>query len=143
MSEAQKQTIDFELVSPERKLVSEPVSMVVIPGSEGEMGVGPGHSSVLSSLNPGIVALYTNNNEEPRKIFVAGGFADVTAEICTVLAEEAIPLEDLKQSEIDQELKDLSEDLGMASEDADKAKIEVRIRVAKAKRRAVTGEAIF
>ncbi|GJL85142.1 MAG: ATP synthase epsilon chain [Micavibrio sp.] len=139
----EQSTIDFELVSPERKLVSEPVNMVVIPGSEGEMGVGSGHSSVLSSLNPGVIALYTNDNEEPRKIFVAGGFADVTAEICTVLAEEAILLEDLNQSEIDQELKDLNEDLGMAAEESDKAKIEDRITITKAKRRAVTGEAIF
>ena len=138
-----EQTIDFELVSPERKLVSEPVSMAVIPGSEGEMGVGAGHASVLTSLNPGVVALYTNDNESPRRIFVAGGFADVTAEICTVLAEEAIPVEDLDKGAIEQALKDLDEDLGMTVEESDKAKIEDRISITKAKYRAVTGEAVF
>ncbi len=143
MAEEEKQTIEFELVSPERKLVSEPVAMAVIPGEEGEFGAGPGHASLVSSLNPGILKLYTSANDEPRKIFVAGGFADVTAENCTVLAEQAIAFEDLDQKEIEQELKDLNEDLGMAEEETDKAKVQARLEIAKAKRRAVTGEAIF
>lgn len=143
MATTEKQTIEFELVSPERKLVSEPVTLAVIPGSEGEMGVGPGHASVLSSLNPGVVALYTNDNDTPRRIFVAGGFADVTAEICTVLAEHAIPVEDIDKAATEQELKDLAEDLEMAAEDADKAKVQAKIAIAKAKYRAATGEAVF
>ena len=82
--------IQFELVSPAEKLVSEKCHMVVVPGDEGMIGVLPGHSALVSSLKAGVVKMYKSENDnEPKRIFIAGGFADINPELCTVLAEEA------------------------------------------------------
>lgn len=141
MSEAQ--TINFELVSPEEKLISEPVSMAVIPGEEGEFGVSAGHCSLVASLKPGVVQLYTGGQEgEPRKVFISGGFADVTGEICTILAETAVNVSDLDQAGLEQELENLSEDLKMSEGEADQARVQKRIALAKAKLSAVTGKLV-
>jgi ATP synthase, F1 epsilon subunit (delta in mitochondria) len=82
--------VQFELVSPERLLVSRPVEMVVVPGVEGDFGVLPGHAPLISEVRPGVIAVFEGGKVEER-IFVAGGFAEVTAERCTVLAEQALP----------------------------------------------------
>ncbi len=137
------QTLQFELVSPEEKLVSEPVKLVVIPGTEGELGIGAEHSSLVASLKPGIVALYKESlNETPRKIFIAGGFADVTGTQCTVLAEEAIDITNLDQGKIEAQIRDLEEDLKLAAEKADTIRITRKLFIAKAKLSAVTGKII-
>jgi F-type H+-transporting ATPase subunit epsilon len=129
--------INFELVSPEAKLVSEPVYMAVIPGEEGVVGVLPGHASLVASLKPGVVELYEAEGVEPRRIFIAGGFADVTPDNCSVLAEEAVNLADLSRDDVEQEIKTLNHDLELASEDADKARIGRRLALAEAKLQAV------
>jgi len=134
-----KETIEFELVSPEERLISEPVTMAVIPGEEGEMGVGAGHSSFVVSLKPGVVQLYRESGVETQYIFIAGGFADVTNESCTVLAEEATNIADMDQAQIEQNLKNLGEDLGLAAEEADKTRIQSKITLEKARLQAVTG----
>lgn len=87
-------TVEFELVAPTRLLVSEPVEMVVVPGEEGDFGALPGHAPLISQVRPGVIGIY-GEGEVRRRIFVAGGFAEVTPERCTVLAEEAIPVEDI------------------------------------------------
>ncbi len=130
--------IQFELVSPEEKLVSESVYLVEIPGDEGRFGVMNGHCSLLSSLKPGVVRLFKERGSEAKEIFIAGGFADVTSESCTVLAEEAIPVSDLNKESLEQLLSDLSEDIGMASEEADKKHIKNNIIITKAKIAAVS-----
>ncbi|WP_084627652.1 ATP synthase F1 subunit epsilon [Elstera litoralis] len=81
--------ITFELVSPERLVLSKPVDMVVMPGTEGEFGVLVGHAPILATLDPGVVAVHDGGQIVDR-IFVAGGFAEVTAERCVVLAEDAV-----------------------------------------------------
>ena len=126
------ETIQFELVSPERRLVSEPVTMAVIPGTEGEFGVLSGHSALVASLKPGVVELQFDG-QDARRIFIAGGFADVTPEQCTVLAEEAINVADIDVAELEQQVANLNEDLAIAQEAADKARIEKRITLANAK----------
>lgn len=131
MSEAQM--INFELVSPEEKLVSEPVQMAVIPGLEGEMGVGKDHASFVVALKAGVVQLFRKEGDEVQKIFIAGGFADVTGQQCVVLAEEAINVTDMDQSALEQELSNLNEDLGLAEEVADKGRIEAAIDLVQAK----------
>lgn len=136
-------TINFELVSPEAKLMSGPVKMAVIPGEDGEMGVGAGHASFVVSLKPGVVQLFSNDNEAPRKIFITGGFADITGENCTVLAEQAMNVEVINEGATAQEIKDLNEDLAAAVEDADKVRITRKIALAKAKLSAVTGKLVF
>jgi len=124
--------IQFELVSPERLLVSRAVEMVVVPGSEGDFGVLPGHAPLISEVRPGVIAIFENGQVQER-IFVAGGFAEVTAERCTVLAEQAMPVGDIDRAASDAALKDAREDLGDAKGDLERAAAEHAIAVAEAK----------
>ena len=96
--------VKFELVSPEKLLLSEEVEMVVVPGTEGYFGVLPGHALFISTVRPGIIDCYTNNQVSER-IFVSGGFAEVTPERCTVLADEAMPLSSLDRGQIEESFK--------------------------------------
>ena len=125
----------FELVSPERLLVSEPVDMVVVPGAEGDFGVLPRHAPLISTLRPGVIRIFEGRTVKNR-IFVAGGFAEVTAERCTVLAEEALPVGDIDTAKVDQELKDLGDDLTDAKSDDERAAVRRRIAVRQAMRAA-------
>jgi F-type H+-transporting ATPase subunit epsilon len=124
--------VSFELVSPARLLVSEAVDMVVIPGTEGDFGVLPGHSLLISMIRPGVINVYEGDRVTER-IFVAGGFADVTPEGCTVLAEEAIVVDELDVSAIESELSDLRDDLRDAKDDTEVVVVERRITIAEAK----------
>jgi F-type H+-transporting ATPase subunit epsilon len=96
--------LQFELVSPEKLLLSEQVGMVVVPGTEGNFGVLPGHALLISTVRPGVIDVYEDTTVTER-IFVAGGFAEVTAERCTVLADEAVPVSSLDRGEIEAEAK--------------------------------------
>jgi F-type H+-transporting ATPase subunit epsilon len=92
----------FELVSPERLLLSEMVAMVVVPGAEGNFGVLPGHSLLISTVRPGVIDVYEDDrNTITDRIFISGGFAEVTPERCTVLADEAVPLNELDATAIE------------------------------------------
>jgi F-type H+-transporting ATPase subunit epsilon len=84
----------FELVSPERLIMSKDVSMVIIPGTEGLFGVLPRHTSMLSALSPGVVDVY-EEDVVTQQFFVINGFAEVTKDRCTVLAEDVILLDKL------------------------------------------------
>ena len=81
--------VNLEIVSPERLLLSRPVDMVVIPASEGDMGVLEGHAPAIVMLRGGIIALY-EGEQITDQMYVAGGFAEVTPERCTVLASEVL-----------------------------------------------------
>ena len=96
----------FELVSPERILVSEEVDMVIVPGSEGNFGVLKGHSLLISTLRPGVIDVYEGQAVTDR-IFVAGGFAEVTPERCTVLADEAVAVSSLEPAAIEANMRAL------------------------------------
>ena len=96
--------VQFELVTPERLLVSELVEMVVVPGTEGNFGVLPGHAPLISSIRPGTIDVY-EGQIVTRRIFVLSGIADVTPERCTVLADEALPSDELNRSAIEGELQ--------------------------------------
>ena len=96
--------LQFELVSPEKLLLSEAVGMVVVPGAEGNFGVLPGHALFISTVRPGIIDVYEDKTVSER-IFVSGGFAEVTPERCTVLADEAVPLSSLDRATADAEAK--------------------------------------
>ena len=104
MAEPRADKVQFELVSPEKLLLSEPVDMVVVPGGEGNFGVLIGHAPLISTVRPGVIDVYEGTKITER-IFVAGGFAEVTPERCTVLADEAMPLSDLDKASIDGELR--------------------------------------
>ena len=108
-------TIEFELVSPEKLLKSEPVEMVVIPGTEGDVGVLPGHSLLIAAVRPGVIDIH-EGGEVRESIFVAGGFAEVSPERCTVLAEEAVPVADIDRAEAEKRLEDAKQALTKAGE---------------------------
>lgn len=107
--------LHFALVSPERELFNGEVDHVVVPGSEGAFGVLPNHAPVMSVIKPGALVVIDGGVE--RRIFVNGGFADVTPEGLTVLAEEAIDVADIDTAQLDQEFKDAQEDLRDANTD--------------------------
>jgi len=109
--------LQFELVSPEKLLLSEPVGMVVVPGSEGNFGVLPGHALFISTVRPGVIDVYEDNNVSER-IFVSGGFAEVTPQRCTVLADEAVPISSLDRAEIDAEAKTLENTIAALKDQA-------------------------
>jgi F-type H+-transporting ATPase subunit epsilon len=118
--------IAFELVSPERVLVSQDADMVIVPGMAGDFGVLAGHQPLISTLRPGIVEVH-DEGAETRRIFVDGGFAEVTGDRCAVLAEDAAPVEDLNRSDIEVRIKDAEEDLAEAKEDLERHLIENRL----------------
>jgi len=81
--------LHFELVTPEKLVMSEDVHMVVVPGAEGEFGVLAGHAPFMSTLRDGELAIYRTAGANPEKIPVSGGFAEVSERGLTVLAESA------------------------------------------------------
>ncbi|HVC60672.1 MAG TPA: ATP synthase F1 subunit epsilon [Acetobacteraceae bacterium] len=89
--------MNLEIVSPEKLLLSRPVDMVVIPASEGDMGVLEGHTPMIVMLRGGLISLYEGDRVTDT-LFVAGGFAEVTPERCTVLANEVSPLAELDKA---------------------------------------------
>jgi len=91
-------TFVLELVSPERLLLSRPVEMATLPAAEGEMGVLPGHAPMIVALRGGVIRV-RENGAESEKLFVAGGFAEVTPDRCTVLADEVVPVAQLSRAE--------------------------------------------
>jgi F-type H+-transporting ATPase subunit epsilon len=86
--------LELEIVSPERLLLSKPVDMVVIPAAEGDMGVLPQHAPMLVALRGGVIAI-TEGTGVTDRLFIAGGFAEITPDRCTVLANEAVPVAEL------------------------------------------------
>ncbi len=109
------ETTLFELVSPERLIMSKDVSMVVVPGSEGLFGVLPRHTSMLSALAPGVVDIYEEEVITER-LFVVNGFAEVTADRCTVLAEDVIPIENLNPDELEEKIEEMRVEVRNASD---------------------------
>lgn len=103
----------FELVSPARLVLSEEASQVVVPGLDGDFTMLKGHSPFMTTVRPGVVEV-TSANGKTSKIFVRGGFADASPAGLTILAEQAIPVEELKADVIAKEIKDAEEDVADA-----------------------------
>lgn len=91
-------TFQLEFVSPEKLLLSRPVEMATLPAAEGEMGVLPGHAPMIVALRGGVISV-TENGLETEKLFVAGGFAEITPSRVTILADEATPVAELSRSD--------------------------------------------
>ena len=102
--------VSLEIVSPEKLLLSRPVDMVVIPASEGDMGVLEGHAPMIVMLRGGVISLYEGDRVTDT-LFVAGGFAEVTPERCTVLANEVSPLGELDKAEGERRLAEAEKTL--------------------------------
>ena len=114
-------SFQFELVSPERMLLSESVTAVNVPGSEGYFTVMANHAPVMTTVKPGVVIATMEGGSEKR-IFVLGGFADVNAKGLTLLAEHATTVEDLDPAMLDSQIKDAEEDVADAETQEAKAK---------------------
>jgi F-type H+-transporting ATPase subunit epsilon len=112
--------ITFDLVSPERLLLSQAVDMVTVPGSEGYMGVMAGHMALVSTLRAGMINMLNDGAE--TRFFIMGGFAEINAQQITVLAEEALPMTELDLAVLDQRIKDAQDDEIAAKTDADRQK---------------------
>lgn len=113
--------IPFDLVSPERLLLSGEAEMVTLPGTEGEFGVLPGHAPVISTLKPGVIDVKIGTGADLR-FFVMGGFAEVNPTKLTVLAEEALPLSEVDAAMVDQRIRNAEEDILTAKTEAARAK---------------------
>ena len=112
----------FDLVAPERLLISEEVESVVVPGSEGYFTVFARHAPLMSTLKPGRIEVKPLAGGE-RRFYVRGGFADVTPSGLTSLADQVIPLEELDAEALAQEVKDAEEDVADAGENAEKRRV--------------------
>jgi F-type H+-transporting ATPase subunit epsilon len=97
--------IALEIVSPERLLLSRSVDMVVIPAAEGDMGVLEGHTPMIVTLQGGTISLY-DGDTVAEQLFVVGGFAEVTSDRCTVLANEALPVSALSKDDAERRLQE-------------------------------------
>ncbi len=117
------ETFKFELVSPERLLVSEQAIAVVIPGTDGEMTVMAGHAPLMTTVKPGVVKVQLASGTEDRYV-VFGGFADVLPEGCTLLAESAVAVKDLDRDDLARRIKDAREDVADAKDDISRSKAE-------------------
>lgn len=118
--------IAFELVSPDRLLISEDVDMIVVPGTEGDFGVLLGHQPMISTVRPGILEVQ-NSGGEDRRIFVNGGFAEITSDRCAVMTEEAVPVEDLKRGDLEKRIKDAEEDAQEARSDLERHLLDLKL----------------
>ena len=119
-------TFKFELVSPERLLVSAEVEQVLVPGSEGDFTILARHAPLLTSLRPGLLEIVSSGTER-RRYFVRGGFAEVGPQGLTVLAETAIDLVELEAETLNQAIKDAEEDIADAKDEGarDRAKTQL------------------
>lgn len=112
-------TFKFELVTPERMVLSQDASQVVVPGVEGEFTVLPGHAPVISALRPGVVDA-TLGDARKMRVFVKGGFAEVDTDRLIVLAERALDVEAMDAASIAAELQTAEAELAAATSDAAK-----------------------
>ncbi|MFN3628392.1 MAG: F0F1 ATP synthase subunit epsilon, partial [Parvibaculum sp.] len=111
--------------SPERQLFSGAVEQVMVPGSEGDFGILAGHAPFVSTLRPGILTIHSDG--QPKRLYVRGGFAEVSAGGLTILAERATAVEDLDPGQIDKEIRNAEEDLADARDDAGRSKASERL----------------
>ena len=130
--------VAFELVAPERLLAREHVDMVVAPGAAGDFGVLPNHSLLMALLRPGVIEIW-QGNQVTRRIFVAGGFAEVNPQGCIVLAEEAMPVQEIDVAQARRRLSNAQDDLKEATSDAARARLERETRIAEAQIQAAGG----
>ena len=127
--------ISFRLVMPERELVNIEADMVVVPGVEGDFGAMHGHAPLISIVRPGVLEVIQGSKVEQR-FMVVGGFAEVTPERCTVLADEATPFEEVTQAQLVERQREAERNLIDAANDAEKAAAEKELAIAKDLQRA-------
>ena len=118
-------TISFDLVSPEQLVFNDKAGMIIVPATEGDIGVLPGHSKFLSSLRPGRVMVYGEDKHLLQSFFISGGFVEINPEKCIVLAEEVEEMNALDKGTIDQQVRELE------NETSDESKLQYLIAQSK------------
>lgn len=122
----------FSLVTPEKVLFDQAVRMVVIPGIKGDIGVLKDHAPLLTLLRPGVITIY--EEETPSlKIFIDGGFADITPEKCATLVTAGTPLEALDKRALEVEIKALIEDAAKSGTAEERKKVDQNLTIAQTK----------
>ncbi len=117
-------TFRFDLVSPEQLVFSGEVEHVVVPGTEGEFGVLAGHAPLIAMLRPGVVKILGPDEQD---ILVVGGFAEVSPEGLTILADRAVPLAEVDPTVIADEIRDAEEDVADATDDATRDRLQHKL----------------
>ena len=125
-------TLRFSLVSPEKVLFDQEVTMVVLPGFEGDIGVLPNHAPLLTLLRPGVVSIY-EGTKVFIKLFIDGGFCEVTPEKCMALITTGTPLESLNKAALEIEIKNLIEDREDGITPEEQKKTDQNLEIARAK----------
>lgn len=129
--------LHFDLVSPERRLFQGDVDMVVVPGEDGDFGVLPGHAPVMSAIRSGAISVH--DGDDVRRTFIHGGFAEVTPDGLTVLAEEAIDLAAVDREQLAKDLTETKEDIGLARDDLERTLAEAKLAKFEALTEALNG----
>lgn len=120
--------VAFELVSPDRLLMSVEADAVAMPGMEGDFGVLPGHAPVISALRAGIIVV-EGAADSPDQIYIAGGFAEISADRLVVLAEEAVVVSDMDRANLEQRIQEANEELAAAEDGEPRRLTEGKIAV--------------
>jgi len=127
--------VNFRLVMPERELLATEADMVVVPGSEGDFGVLHGHAPLISTVRAGVLEVFQGSKAEQR-FLVVGGFAEVTPERCTVLANEAMPFESVTAEQLAERERTAERHVSEAASDFEKAAARKELSIATDLRRA-------
>lgn len=133
-------TFDLELVSPEKLLLSRPVEMAIIPAAEGEMGVLPGMAPMIVALKGGVIRVQ-ENGQTTEKLFVLGGFAEITPTRVTVLADEATPVASLSRAAAAARVKEAEAAYDAAGNEAPEVREAAMDRLLAAREMAAAAEA--
>jgi|TARA_R100000501_G_scaffold4652_1_gene9942 F-type H+-transporting ATPase subunit epsilon len=129
-------TLQFELVSPEKQLRSGDVHQVVVPGSEGDFAVLEGHAPFMSTIRPGAIDVYETTSSGAERIFIEGGFAEVTDKGLTILAEHAQPVANIDVAGLSEKIAAAEAEVRAAPDDAHRELAEKKLAVLVAKREA-------
>ena len=130
------ESFQFELVSPERLLVSEVVTAVLAPGTDGYMTIMSGHAPAMTTLKPGVVTVTTAGGADQR-FYVQGGFADITNDSMILLAEHALPVAELNAADLDSKMRNAEEDVADAKTPDARSKAEQQLSALKDARSAL------
>lgn len=118
------ETLSYEIVSPERLLKDATAAMVVVPGTDGDFAVLPAHAPMMSTIRPGVIEIYEDENGDADRLFLKGGLAQVSPSGLTILAEEALELDGVDTAELAQKIANVQEDIEDAKDDVEKAGLE-------------------
>ena len=130
-------TFKFELVSPERLILSVDADQVDLPGSEGDFGVLAGHAPFMSTIRAGVIGIHAGGGAAPQRVFINGGFAEVNDKGLTILAEQAIPVAEIDAEAVARELANAREDIKLAKNAAERDHAEKAAALLEAKLAAV------